>query len=115
MADLTDFDPAPAMGMFSEGVDLSDFRLVLGLLHIEHEDAVRVAVYDGTCVRHLSPNAVKSWVSEIESVIVLKPVVTAVRALAQRAAEINAQVMCNRAAQSVGARALAAMPVEGRA
>lgn len=116
--DPTAFDPSPAMAMLSEPADLSAFRLVLGLLHVEHEDAVRVAAYDGACVRHLSPEAARAWALDIERgdySAELEPISAALRALARRVEEITFDVMCKRAARTASAGMLNHVPMQGRA
>lgn len=88
------FDPSLIDGMFSEPVDLSDYRLVLGLQH-RPGAGLRVCAWDGENVRHMSPAAARRLAKSLDGEA-LKPVADALEALADRVGEIEASVAAAR-------------------
>lgn len=90
---MTDvFDPADMEARLSECVVLPEHHMAAGLLHIDGA-GVRVATWDGTHLRHMSQAAARRLANDLEAdetASALKPVIEAVRTLADRVDEINA-------------------------
>jgi hypothetical protein len=111
--------PMPPEGMFSEQTDLSDYRMVFGLLHPPSADGVRVVCWDGEVIRHLTAEAARKWAADIEGseyAAMHRPVTEALRTLAERAEQINTAALFRRAGRAAHrAMKFADMPVQGRA
>lgn len=121
----TTFDPSAIDGMFTDPVVLTDYELVLGLLHVESVDAVRVCAWDGELTRHMGQDAARKWAADLRDGphgLAMRPVWEALVKLAARVDEINIETMMRRASRAaMRARKFDAMPklgelvVEGRA
>jgi hypothetical protein len=77
----------PPAGMLSEQVNLTDYGLVLGLIHPEGSP-ILICAWDGRAMTRLLPDAAARWADEIALTPGLKPVIDAIRGLVKRAGDI---------------------------
>lgn len=111
---MTEFT-APPPGMLSEQIDLPSHEMTLGLMH--PEEGLRICVWDGLRLRHLTHDAAVKWAQELEAekdAAMFAPVSRALRTLAAKVNGLETSTMFRRAARTAMQK-FADMPVEGRA
>lgn len=116
---LTDDFTLPPEGMFTDQRDFIERRLVLGLMHPESADGVRVVAWDGSNLRHMTSDAARTWAAEIEPLLALREVTEAIRQLADEADHRNSAAkygaMSRSAARKVMERLTQGSAVAGNA
>jgi hypothetical protein len=115
---VTDFT-LPPEGMFTDQRDFVELRLVLGVMHPESADGVRVVAWDGNKLRHMTGEAARKWAAEIEPLLELRDATEAIRQLADEADQRNSAAkygaMSRSAARKAMARLTEASAVAGNA
>lgn len=117
---MTGTFPMPPAGMFTDQRDFVEFGLVLGLMHPESADGVRVVAWDGEVLRHLTSGAARKYADDLVSEghgKLLAHVINALRGLANEADRRNSPnfAVCVGAAAKMMAKLTETSPVEGRA